>query len=149
MKTTKRMAAIVTPKAPFFAWAALFLDERPPDCTREEDFRTVFLLPDRDDIEQALESVYADIFAEMSESWINAPELWLTLETLESFHKWFEVEIVRTVVDAAPSEVLPRMWRYLIVWSRQVGNRWLRRISAGGLSSSGGRTTEARPGARR
>ena len=46
MKTTKRMAAIVTPKVAFFAWPALLLDKRPPDCNAE-DLRTVFLLPER------------------------------------------------------------------------------------------------------
>jgi hypothetical protein len=54
----------------------------------------------------ALDSVCPDIFVEMSQSWSNANGLWLPLETLELFHKWFEVELVKRVIEAAPREVL-------------------------------------------
>ncbi len=47
MKTQGRMAVIVAPKAPFYAWPLLFLEKEPPNCNRE-DFRTVFLLPERE-----------------------------------------------------------------------------------------------------
>ncbi len=71
-----------------------------------EDFRTVFLLLERNDIDQALQSVYADIFAEMLLASVNAPELWPEKQDLLTFRKWFEVELVEMVFDAGQGELL-------------------------------------------
>lgn len=73
MQTVNRMAAIVTPTAPFFEWSESVLGKDANRCGPEE-FRTVFLLPERNDADQALKSVYADIFAEMILASVSAPE---------------------------------------------------------------------------
>jgi len=44
MQTVNRMAAIVTPREPFFTWSESVLGEEANECG-PEDFRTVFLLP--------------------------------------------------------------------------------------------------------
>jgi hypothetical protein len=67
--------------------------------------RTVFLLPERDDADQALKSAYADIFAEMLLASVNAPELWPERRDLRTFHKWFDLELVELVFDAGRGEL--------------------------------------------
>jgi hypothetical protein len=104
MQTVNRMAAIVTPIAPFFEWSESVLGEGSNECGPEE-FRTVFLLPERDDADQALKSVYADIFAEMLLASVNTPELWPERRDLRTFRKWFDVELVEMVFDAGRGEL--------------------------------------------
>jgi hypothetical protein len=56
MQTVNRMAAIVTPKGPFMVWSESVLGEEANECG-PEDFRTVFLLPERNDINRSLQAV--------------------------------------------------------------------------------------------
>jgi hypothetical protein len=105
MQTVNRMAAIVTPAAPFFAWSESVLGEEANKCG-SEDFRAVFLLPERNDPDKGLQSVYADIFAEMLLASVNAPELWPEKRDLRTFRKWFKVELIEMVFDAGRGELL-------------------------------------------
>jgi len=105
MQTVNRMAAIVTPSAPFFEWSESVLGEESKECG-QEDFRTVFLLPERTNIDNALQSVYGDIFAEMLLASVNAPELWPEKRDLRTFRKWFQVELVEMVFDAGTGDLL-------------------------------------------
>lgn len=71
-----------------------------------EDFRTVFLLPERNNIDNALQSAYGDIFSEMLLASVNAPELWPDKRDLRTFRKWFEVELIEMVFDAGGGNLL-------------------------------------------
>jgi hypothetical protein len=108
MQTIHRIAAIVTTTAPFFEWSESVLGKTANRCGPVE-FRTVFLLPERNDADQALTSVYADIFAEMLLASVNAPELWPGKRDLRTFRKWFNVEIVEMVFDAGRDDLLHDM----------------------------------------
>ena len=99
------MAAIVTPLAPFFDWSESVLGEESNECG-PEDFRTVFLLPERNNIDRALQSVYADIFAEMLLASVNAPEMWPEKRDLRTFRKWFKVDLIEMVFDAGRGDLL-------------------------------------------
>lgn len=105
MKTVNRMAAIITPKEPFFVWSESVLGEEANECG-PEDFRTVFLLPERNDINRSLQAVYPAIFKEMIMASVNAPELWPEKRDLRTFRKWFQVELVEMVFDTGQGEVI-------------------------------------------
>ena len=64
MKTINRFAAVVTPAQPFMAWSESVLDKEANLCDKN-DFRTIFLLKERDEIEKALQSAYPAIFEVM------------------------------------------------------------------------------------
>ena len=66
----------------------------------------MFLLPERDNIEQAIRSVYRVIFEEMLQASVNDPELWPEKRDLRTFRKWFEVQVVAMVFDADRGEVV-------------------------------------------
>jgi hypothetical protein len=105
MQTINRMAAIVTPSAPFFEWSESVLGEESKECG-PEDFRTVFLLPERNNIDNSLQTVYGDIFSEMLLASVNAPGLWPDKRDLRTFRKWFKIELVEMVFDAGSGELL-------------------------------------------
>jgi len=105
MKTVNRMAAIVTPLGPFMAWSESVLGEEANECG-PDDFRTVFLLPERNDINKSLQAVYPGIFDEMLLASVNAPEFWPEKRDLRTFRKWFQVELVEMVSDTGQGEVL-------------------------------------------
>ncbi len=105
MQTVNRMAAIVTPKAPFMDWLESVLGEEANECSPEV-FRSIFLLPERNDINRALQAVYAEIFNEMLLASVNAPEFWPEKRDLRTFRKWFHVELVEMVFDAGQGDVL-------------------------------------------
>ena len=105
MKTINRMAAVVTPKKPFFDWSAETLGLESDECD-EETFRSVFLLPERTRIENALKSVYAEIFEEMLRSSVRDPDCWPEKRDLRAFRSWFDVTLVEMVHDAASEDLL-------------------------------------------
>jgi len=105
MPTVNRMAAVVTPKGPFFEWSESVLGEEANQCGPDE-FRTVFLIPEHDDINRALRTVFADIFDTMLLASVNAPDLWPEKRDLRTFRKWFDVQLVEMVHDTGRGEVL-------------------------------------------
>jgi len=105
MQTVNRMAAIVTPLAPFMDWSESVLGEEANECGPEE-FRTVFLLPERNDINRSLQAVYPVIFEKMLLGSVNAPECWPEKRDLRTFRKWFQVELVEMVFDTAKDPLL-------------------------------------------
>ena len=64
MQTVNRMAAVVTPQEPFFEWSHSVLGEDSNQCGPDE-FRTEYLVPERDEIDRSLRTVFGDIFDEM------------------------------------------------------------------------------------
>ena len=105
MKTINRMAAVVSPKKPFFDWSEDVLGPDENDCDAAT-FRSVFLLPERTRIENALKSVYADIFDEMLRGSVSDPQYWPDKRDLRTFRAWFEVTLVEMVYDPTEDELL-------------------------------------------
>lgn len=105
MKTVNRMAAVVTPLAPFFEWSESVLGGEANECGPDV-FRTVFLLPERTDIRRSLQAVYGDIFKEMLLASVNDPTCWPENRDLRTFKKWFQLDLVEMVFDAGQGEVL-------------------------------------------
>lgn len=68
------MAAIVTPRAPFFEWSESVLGQDDGQCGPEE-FRSVLLLPERAEINDAFKEAFADIFDEMLVSSVHSSAL--------------------------------------------------------------------------
>lgn len=100
MRTINRMAAVVTPRTPFFDWSRSIYGSEADDCG-EGMFRSVFLLPERTKIETALRAVYADIFDVMLAGSVNDPDLWPEKRDLRTFKKWFDIQLVEMVYDAS------------------------------------------------
>ena len=105
MQTVNRMAAIVTPKRPFLEWSESVLGEEANQCGPEV-FRTAFLIPERSNVDRALQAVFADIFAEMLMASVNSPEFWPEKRDLKTFRKWFDVQLIEIVFDAGRGKVL-------------------------------------------
>jgi hypothetical protein len=99
METINRMAAVVTPLQPFLDWSESVLGEEAKECGPEE-FRTVFLIPERTDIRKSLRAVYEQIRDEMLLSSVNDPSLWPSDLSFREFRKWFDVQLVEMVFDA-------------------------------------------------
>jgi len=105
MQTVNRMAAIVTPKGPFLEWSESVLGEEANQCGPEV-FRTAFLIPERRNVDRALQTVFAGIFDEMLMASVNSPEFWPEKRDLRTFRRWFDVQLVEIVVDAGRGDVL-------------------------------------------
>ena len=71
MQTVNRMAAIVTPKGQFFEWSKSVLGAESNKCEPDGSC-TVFLIPERNDIDRTLREVFSDIFEEMLLASVNA-----------------------------------------------------------------------------
>jgi hypothetical protein len=105
METVNRIAAVVTPKGPFFDWSKSVLGEEAIKYGPGE-FRTVFLIAEQDDIDRALRVVFAGIFDEMLLASVSAPELWPENRDFKKFRRWFDVELVEIVFDAGQGDLL-------------------------------------------
>lgn len=105
MFAVDRSVAIVQPKAPFLKW----IENLPGsgiDITLEQlrTDSTVYLIPDFEDIEEALTSIdhlHQKIFeAELSE-WSDDVDTWPKHRTLKLFWEWFDVSLHSIVVDTS------------------------------------------------
>ena len=104
MQTINRVAAIVTPRTPFFEWSRSVLGDEAAPCDPTQ-CRTAFLIPEAKSGDHALKSVYPGIFDEMLLSEVNAPELWPKDRGLRVFRKWFDVETIDMVFDTAKGDL--------------------------------------------
>jgi hypothetical protein len=105
-----RSAIIVTPKAPYVAWANSFADGPRFDADHDEEGPPVFLGPDMDTNAEVGEFVdeHFDLFFEhWLDAWCTDPALWPKGRTLKMFHEWFDVRISSMVIDTvrAPLEL--------------------------------------------
>lgn len=104
MYAVDRSVAIVKPKEPFLEWVKA-LPGSEIDITLEQlrTDSTVYLIPDFDEIEDALaaiDHIYGNIFeAELSE-WSEEENTWPADRTLKLFWKWFDVTLHSIVIDA-------------------------------------------------
>lgn len=105
MYAVDRSVAIVKPKEPFLEWIKN-LPGSEIDITLEQlrSDSTVYLIPDFDEIEDALaaiDHIYGSIFeAELAE-WSEEESSWPQDRTLKLFWKWFDVSLHSIVIDAA------------------------------------------------
>ena len=104
MKTINRMTAVVTPLKPFFDWSESVLGNEANEVGPEE-FRNVFLIPERTDIHNSLRAVYQEIMEEMLLGSVNDPSLWPKDLTFRDFKKWFDVQLVEMVFDAGKEPI--------------------------------------------
>jgi hypothetical protein len=103
MNTINRSAIVVTPGQLFLNWlhrvdptsAHLTL----ADLTQEP---TIYLLPECDNQEQALEylgEISSDIFEEQLNGWYRVPSAWPTERDLSVFQRWFECSFHSMIID--------------------------------------------------
>jgi len=97
-----RSAIIITPKAPYVAWANALGEGHRFDDARDAEGPPVFLGPDADTTAE-VEAFVADNFDLFFEHWLNA---WWTDEadwpkdrTLTMFYEWFDVRISSMIID--------------------------------------------------
>ena len=70
-----------------------------------EEFRTVFLIPERTDIRKSLRDVYQDVLEVMLLASVNDPSLWPSELSFREFKKWFDVQLVEMVFNAGRGAV--------------------------------------------
>lgn len=104
MYAVDRSVAIIKPKEPFLEWIQN-LPGSEIDITLEQlrTDSTVYLIPDFDEIEDALaaiDQIYGQIFeAELAE-WSEEESTWPEDRSLKQFWKWFDVALHSIVIDA-------------------------------------------------
>jgi len=95
-----RIAAVVEPKEPFFAWArALDGDDPSIDSLSSEDLTSVYLIDQDDNGERSLRRNWDWIFEEKLNSWHCDQQAWPRKRTFKVFREWFEVRLVDLVFD--------------------------------------------------
>ena len=109
MDLINRSAIVVRPGQPFLNWlhrvdptsAHLTLD----DLRRQP---TIYLLPECDSEEQALEflrEISSEIFEEQLNGWYRVPSVWPSQRDLTTFRTWFEIGFHTTIVDLCDDPV--------------------------------------------
>ena len=95
-----RGVLMVRPKKPFLDWAAELDDSGlVPDTAGE---RTVYLIPSFESDEEAseiLEEIYSEVFENELYDWHTDESAWPEKRDLETFRKWFEIELHSVVQD--------------------------------------------------
>lgn len=103
MYAVDRSVAIVRPREPFLDWIKN-LPGSEIDITLEQlrTDSTVYLIPDFDEVEDALaaiDHIYGNIFeAELAE-WSEEESTWPQERNLKLFWKWFDVSLHSLVID--------------------------------------------------
>ncbi len=105
MYSVDRSVVIVKPKEPFLEWIRN-LPGSEIDITLEQlrADSTVYLIPDFDEIEDALEAIdhiYGKIFETELAEWSEEEDTWPQERTLKHFWQWFDVKLHSLVIDAA------------------------------------------------
>lgn len=103
MDAFDNIVAIVTPKQPFYDWAKVLDADGGPQASEisPQEFTTAFLIDSVDELENAIEPYWDEVFREMLESWCAVPSLWPAGRSYEMFCIWFDVQIVDLVFDLA------------------------------------------------
>ena len=100
-----RCAILLTPRAPYIAWANSLDDDGPryeDDDAAADDSRPIFLGPDVDEPGQAARFVdknFSLFFEEWLESWCTDESQWPKRRTRKMFREWFDVRIFELVHD--------------------------------------------------
>jgi len=106
-----RSAILITPKAPYVAWAnSCFAGPRYDDA-EDGEAPPVFLGPDtqvsNDEVKAFVDDNFDLFFEHWLASWCTDQASWPAQRTLGMFHEWFEVRIASMVIDTvrAPLEL--------------------------------------------
>jgi hypothetical protein len=102
MNDVNRMAIVLRPKEPYFAWARSLEADSPIELRTDSEVAKVFLVDQRgdgQDLEKLLHRYYPAIFAEYLYRWWHAEEVWPKQRTWAVFQEWFEVRMVELVID--------------------------------------------------
>jgi hypothetical protein len=105
-----RSAIIITPKAPYIAWANSFDDGPRYEEADDEEGPPVFLGPGTDtvaEVDRFVERHFDLFFEHWLNDWCTDPSLWPQRRTRKMFHEWFDVRIASMVIDTvrAPLEL--------------------------------------------
>jgi hypothetical protein len=102
-----RSAVMVRPRQPYLDWAAQVDDSGVlPEASDE---RTVYLIPEYDDEDQAwelLEEIYPEIFENELYGWHTDEDAWPQERSFAMFQEWFEIELNAIVEDLCGYEIL-------------------------------------------
>jgi hypothetical protein len=102
-----RSTVMVRPKQPYLDWAAQVDDSGVvPDPADE---RTVYLIPEYDDDDQAwelLEEIYPEIFENELYGWHTDEDAWPQERSFAMFQEWFEIELNSIVEDLCGYEIV-------------------------------------------
>src|SRR3989338_5829103 len=104
MDTINRQVVIIRPSKPFLDWLHSLPDPVRKDFAMDDLNRdsTVYLIPDYDNEDESLQSVYENFelfFEEQLGGWWTDESDWPKDVSLKTFKKWFDVEIHSMVVD--------------------------------------------------
>jgi len=104
-----RSAIVVRPGQPFLDWLHR-VDPTSSHLTLDDLRRqpTIYLLPECDSEEQALEflrEISSEIFEEQLNGWYRVPLVWPTERDLKTFRIWFEIGFHSTIVDLCDDRV--------------------------------------------
>jgi hypothetical protein len=101
MKWVNRMAVVVRPKEPYYAWARSLEADATIDGMRSRDLAEVYLVDQRDgeNPEKVLQRCWQEIFEQQLYGWRRVDTCWPQRRTLAMFHAWFEAEVIELVND--------------------------------------------------
>ena len=107
MFTINRVAVVVEPKEPYYAWARQLEDDGPSiDDLAPEDRCSVFLIEWAEAPESTLRRHFARIFEEKLNAWHRLPADWPQKRTYKMFRQWFHVRLVDLVLDLEEGPLL-------------------------------------------
>jgi len=100
MFAINRVAVVVEPNEPYYAWARQ-LDEGEPsiDDMVPEDLCSVYLIEWAEAPEPVLRHRFDYIFEEKLNAWHRVPADWPQRRTYKMFRQWFHVRLVDQVLD--------------------------------------------------
>ena len=105
--TVNRIAVVVEPKEPYYAWARALDDDEPSiDSMSRESITSVYLIDEAENAEKSLRQNWEWIFEEKLISWHRDREAWPDKRTYTSFRDWFEVRLIDLVFDLSESPLL-------------------------------------------
>lgn len=102
-----RSVMIVTPAAPYLAWAKSLESADEPE-TPVEPWTTAYLIPELDadeDPDRNLRRVFPSVFGRMLLDWSSDERQWPQRRTLDMFKKWFTFTMHSTVEDICEYEL--------------------------------------------
>ena len=98
--TINRIATVVVPKEPYFAWARALDDDEPTiDSLSSQALTSVYLIDEDDDAERSLRRNWDWIFEEKLFAWHRDRQDWPRKRTYRIFREWFDVRLVGLVFD--------------------------------------------------
>ena len=108
-----RLAIVVRPKQPYYAWARSLEPESASafDTLLPKDLNNVYLVNQRyvTKPERVLRRYYRHIFADQLCGWSWAEEAWPAPRTWELFQQWFDAELIEPVHDLGIGPLIERV----------------------------------------